>query len=449
MGSKTQREFHLFTFDSTGLNLHRQTTPVDDLVVFIHGLNGSGDSTWGHLPAFVFDHYGSADVAIFNYATAAKRFRKASVDRKKLRFHVNQLAIHLQRLKQYERIHLVGHSLGGVVADLVAMRIVEDHFALKNDPLCELASITYFASPRLGSGAAAAALQWLLPEFRILKRLSGPSSEIDRVFTKRLETDLEKDVQRGAVRVPRFACIGGHDSFVKAFSTTVGIPEGQCFPLQETHSSISKPATFEAPQFTWLLECISKVSQVRQQTRELQSRRERDARKAAADPSTLVAEYWGVVSGEWEEIFHEARRASSTAEVSLEDKREVDAHLPTDLIVSVSHAREVVAQEETPRQYASETFARIRDEHQLTAGLAAVGVEWKDAATVLNQWIGDSGTRRVSAGGAAHSDELKLLLAGWMRTIVKRRTLRIEALHGRGMRDTVVTTGNEVVGEVP
>ncbi len=445
----TQTQFEHLGFDATGLSLHQHETPVDDLIVFIHGLVGSGDTTWGNFPSLIFDQFGTADVAVFNYATGWKRIRKKRprVDSRKLRFHVNQLASHLQRLTQYERIHLVGHSLGGAMADLVARRLVEKHFSTNNDALCNLASITYFASPRLGSGAAAASLQWLVGEFRILKRLSGPSSEIDRYFTEYLESNLKKEVRAGAVQVPRFACIGGHDKFVKAFSTTVGLPEGQWLPLQEGHMSISKPTDFGSPQVSWLIKNILDTAQVRQQTRERQSRVDREARRALEDPSTLVAEYWGVMLGEWEECFHEARRTTSTADVTFEDKREVASYLPTDLIVAVSDASDVLTKKDATRQSANDAFARVRDEHQITAGLAAVGPQWEAAEGLLKHWIEDAGVRRVSAGGALHGDDLKLVLATWMRSIVNRRTSRIEALRGRGVQDAMIFTGNEAVGE--
>src|SRR5262245_53141685 len=62
------------TFDDGGWALHRHSaTPSDDLVLFVHGLGGSGNGTWRKFPAFVFDSPVKHDVAVYNYRTLHRR----------------------------------------------------------------------------------------------------------------------------------------------------------------------------------------------------------------------------------------------------------------------------------------------------------------------------------------------------------------------------------------
>lgn len=408
------------TFDETGMSLHRHSeTPSEDAVLFTHGLGGSGSGTWLDFPAYLFDSSAKLDVAAFDYRTALRRLGWSRPTISGLSFYDGQLVAGIRELKAYQRIHLVGHSLGGVMNDAALKRMVQDPQQGTARPLHQLASITYFASPRAGTGLAIPGVRHLLPELRALKRFSKKGNAVADFFTKEMTSDLRDPAADHRVWLPRFACIAGSEAFVSEYSATFAIPDGQQLRLNGTHESIVKPETATAPQITWVLDNIGQVIAARQRINEQQYRARR-APRAVRGRSTLVTEYWGHQSGQWESEYNDARRESSTGAIAVEDHRDMPHGTAIDLLIAVSDAAEVVAGSQRDEQNARDAASRARAEYDLTVGLATVGDEHIEAVPVINEWITSEAPRTVMVRGAKDSRELKFALSDWIQNVVRR-----------------------------
>lgn len=408
------------TFDETGMTLHRHSeAPSEDVVVFTHGLGGSGNQTWLDFPRSVFDSSAKPDVAAFDYRTAHRRIGRGHLVTSGLSFYMDQLVAGLGMLKAYERIHLVGHSLGGVLNDAALKKIVQHPQQQSARPLHQIASITYFASPRAGTGLAVPGIRHLLPEFRALKRFSRAGNKVADFFNKETTTDLRDPTADHRVWIPRFACIAGSDKFVSNYSAIFAIPDNQQLRLNGTHSSIVKPQTVSDPQVAWVLNNIEQVVAARQRINEHQYRARRVPR-AVRGGSTLVTEYWGHQSGQWELEYNEARREGSTGTIVVEDHRNMPPGTAIDLLIAVSDAADVIAGNQRDEQNAKDAARRARAEYDLTVGLATVGDDHAKAVPVISEWIISGAPRTVMVRGAKDGRALKFALSDWIQNVVHR-----------------------------
>ncbi len=105
-----------------GLNVHQHPDTSPCLVVFVHGLGGSGYGTWDNYPRFVFE--AGHDVALFDYPSFHRRLKHLKAPEPAI--SASLLRQELQILNQYQHIMLVGHSMGGLVAGFAA----EEYFDL-------------------------------------------------------------------------------------------------------------------------------------------------------------------------------------------------------------------------------------------------------------------------------------------------------------------------------
>lgn len=408
------------TFDDDGMALHRHSaSPSEDLVLFVHGLGGSGNGTWRKFPEFVFDSPAKHDVAIFDYRTFHRRLTTFPPVTSGLSFFERQLVAGIRGLPEYERIHLVGHSLGGLVSDAALKRVVHQPPGQMGRPLHQLASLTYFASPRLGTGMAVPGIRLFLSELQALKRLSKRGNDLSNFFTDQMTSDLRDPAVNHKVWLPRFACIASGETFLGEFSATFAIPDTQQLLLNGNHSSIVKPKASTYRQVTWLLENIDKVNNARQRIRE-QNYRTRRVPRTVRGRSVLVTEYWGVQSGEWESVYNDVRRESSTGEITVEDHRDVPPDAAIDLLIAVSEAGEVLAGNQHDKQKVANAANRARADYALTVGLATVGDDHKQALPVINAWLANDLPPAMWVRGATDERDLKFALSDWIQNVLRR-----------------------------
>ncbi|WP_108921060.1 alpha/beta fold hydrolase [Mycobacterium montefiorense] len=161
-----QNEFTPLEFRGSSMNIHKHEslTKVEVVVVFVHGLMGSGYDTWVDFPKFIFESSIKpiCDVAVFDYCSG---YRKWIGVRPSLRKVSESLAERLGYLaeKNYEHIYIVAHSMGGLIS-LHAVKHYLDHRDRATKRLKQIAGIMLFGSPLDGSRWSLAALVILFRE---------------------------------------------------------------------------------------------------------------------------------------------------------------------------------------------------------------------------------------------------------------------------------------------
>ena len=135
-----------------------------DTVVFVHGLRGHYSETWKKFPALLASDpdLPRLDVFLWGYASGLVRRGIFSIEEVGDEL-ISQLSA---RFQQDNALHLVGHSLGGLV---ILKGMVSEMLALRaqKPPASRVSFISLFASPVSGSSAAAVlkhTLGWL-PRF--------------------------------------------------------------------------------------------------------------------------------------------------------------------------------------------------------------------------------------------------------------------------------------------
>jgi pimeloyl-ACP methyl ester carboxylesterase len=94
-----------------------------NLVIFIHGLTGHRYGYWGNVPLYVFEDMPPADIGLYFYRTAWRRFGLfRSID---LEQEARVLADALRRLRGYQSVVLVGHSMGGLLAKAAIVDLIQ------------------------------------------------------------------------------------------------------------------------------------------------------------------------------------------------------------------------------------------------------------------------------------------------------------------------------------
>jgi len=426
-----QMSFSPEPFTGTGLNIHSVPNGrSSDLVVFVHGLNGDGYKSWQEFPRFLFDGCAAPriDVAVYDYVTFFRRMKGRGSS---LRFCVKQLTQDLRELEsEYSSIFLVGHSLGGVLAEAVAKEYLMKYAMSKAHHLTPLAAIVLMASPRAGSAWAVRPIQRLISEFQWLHRMSPRSEETDQFFSTYVESYNTARIEPRRFLLPRYACLAGSDRYVKEFSAGFGIPDSQKLYLSGTHSSIVRPRQCDDEQVRWLLEIISDVTAVRRQWQREQ--RHAEAHRAAKlDPilsPSVITEFWGDTSGlQWETIYNVVRQSSSTADVTVYDHRDVpDAAV--DLLITVSNAEAVLRQETSERSKVMAAYNRRKASERLSVGISPMGPSSDDAKGRVEDWLRTQPMlSSIYVEGARDVDMLRSVISQWVQLVVERHPRRGKA----------------------
>jgi hypothetical protein len=140
------------------------------LVLFVHGLGGSAESTWGQFDRLLRDDadLGGIDIAYFQYPTFifrlpfGPRYPGVQTLAKALATQVRL------RHSEVDVITLVCHSLGG----LIGKQYLID--ALSSNSDCKVNDVVFYAVPNHGAGLAAVAsfISWRHPQLRQLCKAS-------------------------------------------------------------------------------------------------------------------------------------------------------------------------------------------------------------------------------------------------------------------------------------
>ncbi|WP_182525163.1 alpha/beta hydrolase [Nocardioides dongkuii] len=215
-----------------GLRVHlRNADHASALVVFVHGLSGSGYGTWGEMPGAVYrsDRL-DADIAVFDYVSGFRRrlgFSPNIID------VARELNSHLDAL-QYKRIILVGHSMGGIICSM-AIRLSHQKtpFGHSQALIHRAVGLIALASPRSGARAVILGGQ---KDARVLRVHNAEVTQNSEFFTNQVDTQW-RGSGRARYRIPIWAATATHDRFVDYFTATFALRGDQVDTFTGTHTS--------------------------------------------------------------------------------------------------------------------------------------------------------------------------------------------------------------------
>jgi pimeloyl-ACP methyl ester carboxylesterase len=404
-------------FDATACNLHIAAGATRDCVVLlVHGFGGHGYGTWRRVPEELFK---KADVATFDFAS----WRRDPIGRTtRSEAWVDQLEAAVRDLATtYRHVFLVGHSLGGVIIEAVALRVLRDH----REPSTELpiAGLIFACSPRAGTRLASFLPRIIVPD--CLRPGSSHTRDANRYFSTNVDVWNVAITHPGKIVLPCYAVLATSDRIVSDLSAALRIPDDQRLRLAGSHKSVVKPPDHDNALVGWIQKCMDSRIEVRNQAERI--RRDIARRTAVPDPMLpfVVTEFRTDASGSaWEEIYNAARRQNSTADVTFHDVRSFERETRVDLIVSVHDASPIAQGGGPARANVAAACQRGAEDPRLTIGVAPVGPDAVAAAAVVGTWL-PAPTPRVYVEPAPGPKELLKVIAGWLRLVSERDPRRV------------------------
>jgi|GEM_PF-3374391 len=238
-------------YDDEPIVIHSISSRVSkNLILLVHGLTGHRYGYWGKMPQFILDDFPQADVGLYFYRTAWKRFgRLKSID---LEQEARVLADSLRSIRLYDAVILVGHSMGGLLAKAAIADLIVRHHTRT---LQHIVGLVLLASPQLGSMRVPAWAKLFSRDGRALYPHNETIRRIDTTLNARLSIDRSAD-PLDKYSVPTWAVIGAEDFWVDALSAGIGIPEQQKMTVRGSHGSIIQPASKDVAPYKFTRECL-------------------------------------------------------------------------------------------------------------------------------------------------------------------------------------------------
>jgi len=225
-------------------------------MLFIHGLHGDRYATWGRLPQLLYPEF-EADFVFYSYRSGIQRLGGSAPDLpKRARYLADAI-----RDSPYDRIILIGHSLGG----LLAKAVVRDLIASRNRSLSDrptvraLRGLFLLATPQAGTSRVPRAFASLNADLRALRAFSDVATETAQFFTDNVNTLFPSptDYEEGIVNLPTFAVLATEDAWVPELSAGLGLPRTQTKLVTATHGRSVKPFDESSDIVPWLLQRLS------------------------------------------------------------------------------------------------------------------------------------------------------------------------------------------------
>ncbi|GAA1878213.1 hypothetical protein GCM10009773_03370 [Williamsia serinedens] len=330
--------------DSNFVLIRAQAGASRTLIVFVHGLGGSED-TWAKFPELAIDGLGGAskDSAIFRYYKGAKSLLRR---RPSPQVRSRQLANHLTQVaNDYQEIYLVGHSLGGLIAEDAVRRFHQQ----KKGSYPEvgiIAGVIVFGSPRLGSKWVRSWSAIALRESFYLRRHSGIQGDIEEFFSNHVNVDIDVAPSNGKVQIPRFVCAGTKDRMVDELSATFGVREAQIKLLDCGHKKLVKPETADSPSAAWLGGVIREISSRRQEWYASLAEKANKPPMASQNlpgPLVLVTEVNSDIDlTDWVDVYNEVRNRLTTEAVVFVDRIAAPAGMDASILVAIQRPDRLV-----------------------------------------------------------------------------------------------------------
>ena len=226
-----------------------------DLLLFIHGLGGSPEGTWSQFAGLIEkdNQLSQFDIGYYSYPTALWR---GPFSRKTPRIQTLALGLRTQidrKFTQYDRIHLVCHSLGGLIARKYLLEEIENSRKLR------IGKVFLYAVPNNGSEAANVGKNLSFMHWQ-LRQLSRNSD-----FILELNNDWKRE--RVSDNVDVRYIVAGQDEVVTEHSAQAEWGNDKVdVVIDKGHRTVVKPVDHEDMSYLILKSILkpSKVSSAKQ-----------------------------------------------------------------------------------------------------------------------------------------------------------------------------------------
>ena len=252
---KTEQDIEIDENETLVVYENESRTPMQVLVIFVHGLGGNRFDTWQKFPEYLQDDFDHVDVGMYQYSTASSRFLRTTPD---VRNQAQTLAHVIRAESNYQRIILIGHSLGGVLS----LGAIE--YLLRTEPkvIDRIKALFLMATPQLGSTSVPWFTRLFSKDARALYPYNGYLNDIHEAFANHINPFADRTMIKDNTNVrqlPIFVVTADRDAVVDKLSAGAWIPATQKNHARGTHTSIVKPEHKEADAYLWVKRSIASL----------------------------------------------------------------------------------------------------------------------------------------------------------------------------------------------
>lgn len=244
------------------IHKHR-AVDAESIVILVHGWGGSRYTTWGSTPKFLFEDLPSVDIGLYDYVSGPRRARftrSVSFD-----VQTQHLASTIRSLRQYRRVILMGHSLGGLLCQYAIVDLLESMVPTDDTDVPavhRVAGLFLIGAPQAGTRLVLPGFGWLTTDLQVLRQGSSTVQRIVRTFANRVVTH---GAPNGKLFIPTFAVVGGQDWVVDGFSARLALPDAHTKPVMRDHRGVAKPKHKEEEAYVWVRSRLSEQLESRHQ----------------------------------------------------------------------------------------------------------------------------------------------------------------------------------------
>jgi tetratricopeptide (TPR) repeat protein len=236
------------------------TGKQNKLIVFVHGIFGSSTSTWGNpanelfWPAMVAadGRFVDYDIYLVNYQApyvenAPNLYETAGIVLSQLKDH--------EVFNRYSDLHIIGHSMGGLVLKSMLLRIASGPDV---SMLRQVKSVIYLATPSQGASHAGVGSWFSLnPQLKDMER-AHLNAFIQSLEDGWVELMLRRDEKRA--RFPRIHCAYETQETYGTLVVPREMAYTRCdaplYPMPFNHSGMATPTQRNTDPYLWVMKRI-------------------------------------------------------------------------------------------------------------------------------------------------------------------------------------------------
>jgi hypothetical protein len=167
--------------------------------------------------------------------------------------HASELADDL-RDGIYDRIVLIGHSMGGLLCKAVIKRLIDSRAGANgHSTIDRVAGLFLIATPQAGSLRVPRFLAHVSKDAKVLRAHSEFIQEINRRFNDTVCSSNKNSLEAtDKFVIPTYAVLATGDIWVDEFSSALNLSSDQIKHIRGSHGSIVRPESREGGVYSWI-----------------------------------------------------------------------------------------------------------------------------------------------------------------------------------------------------